>query len=276
MRVLLGIILAIALLGAGTWFGKTYFEEPPVLMTSLVANMQDDTVIEHERDMVTWYRTCPERIHWHDFSPEILVIFPSTVRYELSLRNLSLPELIDNEWVVRAGPITADKPIIDTNRQTSLADGNPLTDEDEYLSRETQRITPIVEYLSLQQLQSEQGVIRKRMASQIEKLIMSMQNTTLLANANKTLQATPSTQTTYPVRVDWDDDKQQSYLSNAIAALDSRPPFGIRGCKKDESIQINGSDTGIALIPPNKKDNPRGGAVKKSNNAKHAPRYILH
>ncbi len=272
MRILLGLLLAIGLVGAGAWFGKTYFEEPPVLMTSLVANMQDDTVIEHERDMVTWYRTCPERIHWHDFSPEILVIFPSTVRYELSLQNLSLPELIDGEWVVDAGPITADKPIIDTNRQTSLADGRPLTDEAEYIAREVQRMTPIAEYLSLQQLQSEQSIIRKRMTTQIEKLIQSMQNATQLANS----QQLGNIQVNYPVRVNWNDEGQQTYLDKAFAALNLTPPFGIRGCKKDEWIQVNGHNTGIALISPDKKNNPRGGSAKKSALEKREPRYIVH
>ena len=269
MRVLLGLLLAIALLAAGAWLGKTYFETPPILVTSLVANMQDDTVIEHERDMVTWYRTCPKRIHWHDFSPEILVIFPATVRYELSLENLSLPEFIDGEWVVEAGPITADKPIIDTNRQTSLANGKPLTDENEYISREMQRMTPIASYLSLQQLQTEQSTIRKRMAMQIEKLIQSMQRASQLANSTNNLSS--SMPGNYPVKIIWKEEQQRDYLQKAFSQIDAQPPFGIRGCKGDEWLQVNGNNTGIALIPPEQKTTP-----KKTTKSKQESRYIVH
>lgn len=274
MRIIVGLLLAIALVAAGAWFGQYYHQTSPILITNLVANMQDDTVVEHERDMVIWYRTCPKKIHWHDISPEILVIFPSTVRYELSLQNISLPELVDGEWIVEAGPIIADKPVIDTNRQTSLADGNPLTDEGEYLNRETARMTPIASYLALQQLQSEQNVIRKRMTLQIEKLIQSMQNASQLAN-NRNTGASLSQNSDYPVRVNWNEDKQQTYLETAIAELSIAPPFGIQGCKNDEWLQINGHNSGIALISPNKKPNPRGGATKKSDK-KQSARYIFH
>ncbi|HEX6639361.1 MAG TPA: hypothetical protein VF033_17025, partial [Steroidobacteraceae bacterium] len=108
LRNLLVIIVAVAIgvLGYSLWVRKDAEESP---LNVMVAQMRTRAIIEHERTVTVWYRACPEV---PGINPQVMVIWPAKLNYELDLAATKLSLTPEGILRVATPPIRLDDPSV--------------------------------------------------------------------------------------------------------------------------------------------------------------------
>ena len=149
MRVLrvLGVLLLMAAAAAtAVWIVRK--REPPTdPLVVLINQVRTRAIIEHERQLTVWYRTCPEVT---GLNPEVFVIWPGRLRYSLNLSATTLT-LQGETLTVRTPPIEIGEPSVPSDLAQFVA-SNPLWnfETDSSLgARELQLTSPVARYLTV-------------------------------------------------------------------------------------------------------------------------------
>ncbi|MBD5770157.1 hypothetical protein [Marinomonas colpomeniae] len=220
-RITVGLIVGLMFLGIGAFIGKQYFGSH-VTFTTQVERMRDDVVVSHERDITMYYHVCPKMDDKFSLfglvnrPPELFIIFPSTLKYKLSLKDLAIKEEED-QYLVTLGVIQIEKPFTDTGKVISIVtDSKAGTAEERYEDREKSRATDIASYLTLSQLESDVSIIKKRMEKEVLNLLKAILNTNV-SEIKK-------------IEITWNDANQNTYIENEKNNIKIKPPFGVQGC----------------------------------------------
>jgi hypothetical protein len=146
LRTLLLLILSLAVIAVGFWwFGGRRETPDPILV--LVNQMRTRAVIEHERRITVWYRSCPEV---PGVNPEVFVIWPGKLLYTLDLAHSQL-RLVDNVLHVATPPIEIEEPAVPSDLAQFIAN-NPfwnLTTDSAIGNAAMQNVSPVGRYLSV-------------------------------------------------------------------------------------------------------------------------------
>lgn len=137
------LALAVGILLARAWWRETPAADP---IQVIVTEVKTHAIIEHERQIAIWYRSCPEVV---GVNPEIFVAWPGKLSYELELADVAITRAGD-VLTVKTGPIRADEPAIPTDFLDYLTTSPwfNLTNEQELVNREIARASPIARWLS--------------------------------------------------------------------------------------------------------------------------------
>ena len=68
----------------------------------MVTQMRTRAIIEHERSVTVWYKACPEVT---GINPQVMVIWPAKLNYELDLAETKLSLSADGVLHVSTPPI---------------------------------------------------------------------------------------------------------------------------------------------------------------------------
>ena len=137
------LALTVGILLARGWWSKAPAPDP---VQVIVTEVKTHAIIEHERQIAIWYRSCPEVV---GVNPEIFVAWPGKLSYELELADVTITRAGD-VLTVKTGPIRADEPAIPTDFLDYLSTSPwlNLVNEQELVNREITRASPIARYLS--------------------------------------------------------------------------------------------------------------------------------
>jgi hypothetical protein len=143
----LGVVAALAIGALGyRWLVES--REPPEVspLLVMVAEMRTRGIIEHERDVTVWYKTCPEV---PGINPAVLVIWPSTLNFELDLTTTQI-SLQGDVLKVSAPAISADEPSIPTEAGQYIAQSSiwSLASDRQLVLEEMQKASPLARHLS--------------------------------------------------------------------------------------------------------------------------------
>src|SRR3954469_25799551 len=108
IRNLIALVLAVAV-GAGgyaLWTRKRAGESQLVV---LVTQMRTRAIIQHERQVTVWYKACPET---RGVNPQVMVIWPAKLNYELDLSQVKLELGADGVLHVKTPPIQVEDPSV--------------------------------------------------------------------------------------------------------------------------------------------------------------------
>lgn len=146
MRTLFVALLALALGVAITlnWRKPSQAADPLQVITTQI---RTHAIIEHERQIAIWYRSCPEVT---GVDPEIFVAWPGKLSYELDLANVEITRT-GTAIKVRTAAIRADEPAVPTDFMDYLTTSPWLnfSNEQELVNREIAKASPIARYLSV-------------------------------------------------------------------------------------------------------------------------------
>jgi hypothetical protein len=147
IRVVLAVVLALILGALGYRFiseQSATAQQSPLLV--MLTQMRTRALIEHERSITVWYRTCPEVT---GVNPEVLVIWPAKLSYELDLAASQL-KLNGDVLEVSAPAIRADEPSVPTELAQYVANSSiwTLPSEQDLVLAEMQKATPLARHLS--------------------------------------------------------------------------------------------------------------------------------
>lgn len=153
---LIGIILAVAV-GAGgyaLWTRKDAEESP---LNVLVTQMRTRAIIEHERQVTVWYKACPEV---PGVNPQVMVIWPAKLNYELDLAATRLSLGTDGVLHVSTPPIRGDDPSVPSEVGEYMAQTSfwTLESEQAIVMREMQKATPLARHLTAYFLRNDVGL----------------------------------------------------------------------------------------------------------------------
>lgn len=170
MRTLLVAALALVLgilLGRGWWQGAPAGDPIQVIVTQV----RTHAIIEHERQIAVWYRSCPEVV---GIDPEIFVAWPGKLSYELGLADVEITREGD-VLTVKTGAIRADEPAIPTDFIDYLTTSPwfNFANEQELVNREIARASPIARYLSVYYQRRDPSLVedfRKELAELVQRL----------------------------------------------------------------------------------------------------------
>jgi len=145
----------IALIAVGIWWfgGREHAADPIVV---LVNQMRTRAVIEHERRVTVWYRSCPEVT---GINPEVFVIWPGRLQYTLDLARSQLT-LTGDVLHVSTPPIEVEEPAVPSDLAQFIAN-NPfwnLTTDAAIGNAAIQKATPVARYLSFYFLNHDPSV----------------------------------------------------------------------------------------------------------------------
>jgi hypothetical protein len=122
-----------------------------------VTQMRTRAIIEHERTITVWYRTCPEVT---GINPKVMVIWPAKLNYEIDLEATKLS--LSPEGVLRAEtpPIRMDDPSVPSDFGEYMAQTSfwTLENEQEIVRREMQKATPLARHLTAYFLRNDVGL----------------------------------------------------------------------------------------------------------------------
>jgi hypothetical protein len=154
IRNVLGVVAALAVGALGyRWLVES--REPPEVspLLVMVAEMRTRGIIEHERDVTVWYKTCPEV---PGVNPAVLVIWPSTLNFELDLTTTQI-SLQGDVLKVAAPAIRADEPSIPTETGQYIAQSSiwTLASDQQLVLDEMQKASPLARHLTGYFLQHE-------------------------------------------------------------------------------------------------------------------------
>jgi hypothetical protein len=146
MRTFLVAALALTL---GILLARGWWKEAPAgdPIQVIVTQVKTHAIIEHERQIAIWYRSCPEVV---GIDPEIFVAWPGKLSYELGLADVEITR-DGNVLTVKTGVIRADEPAIPTDFIDYLTTSPwfNFANEQELVNREIARASPIARYLSV-------------------------------------------------------------------------------------------------------------------------------
>jgi len=108
LKNVIAIIIAVAVgaIGYSYWTSKDAEESP---LNVMVTQMRTRAIIEHERNVTVWYKACPEV---RGINPQVMVIWPAKLNYELDLAETKLSLSADGVLHVKTPPIRADDPSV--------------------------------------------------------------------------------------------------------------------------------------------------------------------
>jgi hypothetical protein len=148
------VVLALGALGYAWWMRKDAEESP---INVMVTQMRTRAIIEHERQVTVWYRACPET---KGVNPEVMVIWPAKLNYELDLAATRLT--LDAEGVLQVDTpaIRADDPSVPSEFGEYMAQTSfwTLDSEQAIVMREMQKATPLARHLTGYFLRADAGL----------------------------------------------------------------------------------------------------------------------
>ena len=156
LKNLIAIIIAVAVgaIGYSFWERKDAEESPLVVM---VTQMRTRAIIEHERNVTVWYKACPEV---PGVNPQVMVIWPAKLNYELDLAETKLSLSADGVLTVKTPPIRSDDPSVPSEVGEYMAQTSfwTLDSEQAIVMREMQKATPLARHLTAYFLRNDVGL----------------------------------------------------------------------------------------------------------------------
>ena len=156
LKNLIAIIIAVAVgaIGYSFWVRKDAEESP---LNVMVTQMRTRAVIQHERSVTVWYKACPEV---PGINPQVMVIWPAKLNYELDLAETKLSLGPDGILHVSTPPIRADDPSVPSEVGEYMAETSfwTLESEQAIVLREMQKATPLARHLTAYFLRSDVGL----------------------------------------------------------------------------------------------------------------------
>jgi hypothetical protein len=156
LKNLIGIVVAVALgaVGYAFWIRKDAGESP---LNVMVTQMRTRAIIEHERQITVWYKACPEV---RGINPQVMVIWPAKLNYELDLAATKLSLGADGVLKVDTPPIRGDDPSVPSEVGEYLAQTSfwTLDSEQAIVMREMQKATPLARHLTAYFLRNDVGL----------------------------------------------------------------------------------------------------------------------
>jgi hypothetical protein len=141
--MLAGVAAAAAV--AYWWFAGRAAPPDPIMV--LVNQMRTRAVIEHERRITVWYKSCPEV---PGVNPEVFVIWPGRLLYTLDLAHSRL-SLANGVLSVSTPPIEVEEPAVPSDLAQFIA-SNPfwnLRTDASIGNAALKQATPVARYLSV-------------------------------------------------------------------------------------------------------------------------------
>jgi len=156
LKNLIAIIIAVAAgaIGYSFWVRKDAEESP---LNVMVTQMRTRAIIEHERSVTVWYKACPEV---PGVNPQVMVIWPAKLNYELDLADTKLSLSPDGVLHVGTPPIRADDPSVPSEVGEYMAQTSfwTLESEQAIVLREMQKATPLARHLTAYFLRNDVGL----------------------------------------------------------------------------------------------------------------------
>lgn len=156
LRNLIALVIAVALgaVGYSFWVRKDAEESP---INVMVTQMRTRAIIEHERQITVWYRACPEVT---GVNPQVMVIWPAKLNYEIDLAEASLSLGADGVLRVTTPPIRGDDPSVPSDVGEYLAQTSfwTLESEQAIVMREMRKATPLARHLTAYFLRNDVGL----------------------------------------------------------------------------------------------------------------------
>src|SRR5689334_9200899 len=156
LRTLIALIIAVAVgaIGYSFWTRKTAEESPIMVM---VTQMRTRAIIQHERQVTVWYKSCPET---PGVNPQVMVIWPARLNYALDLADTKLDLGADGVLHVRTPPIRTEEPTVPSEVGEYMAQTSfwTLDSEQAIVMREMQKATPLARHLTAYFLRNDVGL----------------------------------------------------------------------------------------------------------------------
>ena len=156
LRTLIALIIAVAVgaIGYSFWTRKTAEESPIMVM---VTQMRTRAIIQHERQVTVWYKSCPET---PGVNPQVMVIWPAKLNYALDLADTKLDLSADGVLHVKTPPIRAEDPTVPSDVGEYMAQTSfwTLDSEQAIVMREMQKATPLARHLTGYFLRNDVGL----------------------------------------------------------------------------------------------------------------------
>jgi hypothetical protein len=148
------IAVAIGAVGYRFWVRKDAEESP---LNVMVTQMRTRAIIEHERQVTVWYKACPEV---KGINPQVMVIWPAKLNYELDLASTRLSLGADGVLHVETPAIRGDDPSVPSDVGEFLAQTSfwTLDSEQAIVMREMQKATPLARHLTAYFLRNDVGL----------------------------------------------------------------------------------------------------------------------
>ena len=123
----------------------------------MVTQMRTRAIIEHERSVTVWYKACPEV---KGVNPQVMVIWPAKLNYELDLAETKLSLSADGVLHVTTPPIRGDDPSVPSEVGEYMAQTSfwTLESEQAIVMREMQKATPLARHLTAYFLRNDVGL----------------------------------------------------------------------------------------------------------------------
>jgi hypothetical protein len=152
--IALCLAVAIGAVGYSYWTKKDAEESP---INVMVTQMRTRAIIEHERQVTVWYKACPEVT---GINPQVMVIWPAKLNYELDLADVKLSLGADGVLHVATSPIRADDPSVPSEVGEYMAQTSfwTLDSEQAIVMREMQKATPLARHLTGYFLRTDAGL----------------------------------------------------------------------------------------------------------------------
>jgi hypothetical protein len=156
LKHVIALIIAVAVgaIGYAFWTRKTAEESPIMVM---VTQMRTRAIIQHERQVTVWYKSCPET---RGINPQVMVIWPAKLNYALDLTDTKLELGADGVLHVKTPPIRAEDPTVPSDVGEYLAQTSfwTLDSEQAIVMREMQKATPLARHLTFYFLRNDVGL----------------------------------------------------------------------------------------------------------------------
>jgi len=156
LKNIIAILIAVAVgaIGYRYWVRKDAEESP---LNVMVTQMRTRAIIEHERTVTVWYKACPEV---PGINPQVMVIWPAKLNYELDLAETKLSLSVDGVLHVTTPPIRADDPSVPSEVGEYMAQTSfwTLESEQAIVMREMQKATPLARHLTSYFLRNDAGL----------------------------------------------------------------------------------------------------------------------
>ena len=156
LKNIISIIIAVAVgaVGYSFWTRKDAEESP---LNVMVTQMRTRAIIEHERSVTVWYKACPEV---KGINPQVMVIWPAKLNYELDLAETNLSLSVDGVLHVSTPAIRGDDPSVPSEVGEYMAQTSfwTLDSEQAIVMREMQKATPLARHLTAYFLRNDVGL----------------------------------------------------------------------------------------------------------------------
>ena len=156
LKNLIALVFAIAAgaVGYAFWTHKGPGESP---INVMVMQMRTRAIIQHERQVTVWYKSCPEV---PGINPQVMVIWPAKLNYELDLSETKLALSADGVLRVDTPPIRGNDPSVPSEVGEYMAQTSfwTLDSEQAIVMREMQKATPLARHLTAYFLRNDVGL----------------------------------------------------------------------------------------------------------------------